>query len=176
MSAHPAGLPAARPAAPHLLQRQGGGGPDAVEQRQPGQVSQQPLVALQRVRVARVLLHGGLLLLPVPQAALREHQGQALQADMRPVSGPPTPSQTRARGPLPGRDVVRSELPRLGRKERYRLPWKTVASTLGSTAGRRLNCSRDVSHYHPGRGPRQGKRALSPARFMTAPFLCPEVS
>lgn len=62
----------ARPATrrPHLLQSQGGAGLDAVEQRQPGQVPQQPLVALQRVRVARVLLQRGVLVLPVPQAAL----------------------------------------------------------------------------------------------------------
>lgn len=74
-----------------LLQRQGGGGADAVEQGQPGQVAQQPLVALQRLRVPRVLLRR-LLLLPVPltQAALRQHQGQALRADGgQPTSKPP---------------------------------------------------------------------------------------
>ena len=95
---------------PHLLQRQRGGVPHALEQRQPGQVAQQPLVALQRIRVARVLLQGRLLLLPVPQAALGEHQGQALQADTWARGLPASSSQQRRRalraarteGRLPG--------------------------------------------------------------------------
>lgn len=122
------------PAAPHLLQRQGGGGPDAVEQRQPGQVSQQPLVALQRVRVARVLLRGGLLLLPVTQAALREHQGQALQADTRWSRGHHSLRATRE-GRFPAEVWCARSALAWGGRGAGRLPWKTAASASGNTAG-----------------------------------------
>lgn len=58
----------------YLLQSQGSAGPHAVKQGQPGQVPQQPLIALQRICLPYILLHGGLFLFLVTKTTLRQNQ------------------------------------------------------------------------------------------------------